>query len=694
MAEFLLEILSEDIPARMQVKAADDLKNLLVQKLAGFGIEGKAEAHSTPRRLTVVINDLPAETKPVREEKRGPRVGAPQGAIDGFLRGAGLSSLDECQQMETAKGAFWFTVVDIPGRKTIDVLGDILPELIRAVPWPKSMRWGRSDTRWVRPMQSILALFDGQVVPGSFTISDDQSIPFGKSTEGHRFMGPGRFDVISFADYRDKLREARVVLDRAERKDMIATAITARAAAEGLAWRGDDGLLEEVVGLVEWPMPLLGRIDDQFMSVPSEVLVTSMRSHQRYFALQNKDGSMASRFAVIANMETIDAGQQVVAGNERVLRARLSDARFFWDQDRKIRLEDRLPALDSITFHEKLGSLGDKVRRVEKLAAEIAAMIKADVAQASRAARLAKADLVSGMVGEFPELQGIMGRYYAQGAQEPVAIANAIADHYKPAGANDNVPEAPVSIAVALADKIDTLVGFFAIDEKPTGSKDPFALRRAALGVIRTVLDNKLRLDLAELFAIAAANYKGQKTDQVRAELLNFFHDRFKVLLRDRGGRHDVIDAVLSVAKAESLDADLVPLVARIDALQAFIIGPDGANLLAACHRAGNIVRIERQKEPDAGMGAIDKARLDLPEERDLHKIIEEVANAVQSLEEVEDYTGMMGLLARLRGPLDAFFDKVIVNTDDLALRANRLRLLARLTEIANHIADFTKIEA
>ena len=688
MAEFLLEILSEDIPARMQFKAAEDLKNLLAQKL---GMVGQGTAHSTPRRLTVVI-DLPVETQPVREEKRGPRVGAPQAAIDGFLRGAGLDSLDQCQQMETPKGAFWFTVVEVPGRRTLDVLGEILPDVIRAVPWPKSMRWGEGNTRWVRPMQSIVALFDGQVVPGAFVIGDDQAIPFGRSTEGHRFMGPGRFDVVNFADYRDKLREARVVLDRDERKNMIAGAITARAAAEGLAWRGDDGLLDEVAGLVEWPVPLVGKIDDAFMSVPSEVLVTSMRSHQRYFALQNKDGSMASSFAVIANMETLDGGQQVVAGNERVLRARLSDARFFWDQDRKIRLEDRLPALDSITFHEKLATLGDKMRRVEKLAEFIASIIKADVSQTARAARLAKADLVSGMVGEFPELQGIMGRYYANGAGEAAAVADAIADHYKPVGANDNVPTAPVSIAVAMADKIDTLVGFFAIDEKPTGSKDPFALRRAALGVIRMVLENGLRVDLRELFDKAAGLYG--KNQDVSADLLAFFHDRFKVLLKDRGLRHDLVDAVLAVARDEEFDDDLVPLVARIAALQAFIDGPDGKNLLAACHRAGNIVRIERQKEPDAGMGAVDSGILALAEEKDLHRVIEHVAGQVQALEASENYTAMMGLLAQLRGPLDAFFDKVTVNDSDPALRANRLRLLARLAEIANHIADFSRIEA
>lgn len=689
MAEFLLEILSEDIPARMQLKAAEDLKNLLVQKL---GVVGQGVAHSTPRRLSVVM-DLPVETQPVREEKRGPRVGAPDAAIEGFLRGAGLNSLDQCQQMETPKGAFWFAVIDMPGRRMIDVLSEILPEVIRSVPWPKSMRWGNGHTRWVRPMQSIVALFDGQIVPGGFQIADDQVIPFGKSTEGHRFMGPGRFDVVNFADYRDKLREARVVLDRAERKTMIADAITARAAAEGLAWRGDDGLLDEVAGLVEWPVPLVGRIDDQFMSVPAEVLVTSMRSHQRYFALQNKDGSMASRFAVIANMETLDGGQQVVAGNERVLRARLSDARFFWDQDRKIALESRLPALDAVTFHEKLGSVGDKVRRVEKLVEAIALVIKADVAQAVRAARLAKADLVSGMVGEFPELQGIMGRYYAQGAHEPASVAEAIADHYKPAGANDNVATAPVSIALALADRIDTLVGFFAIDEKPTGSKDPFALRRAALGVIRTVLDNNLRVDLNELFARAIAIY-GRFPANVGTELLSFFHDRFKVLLKDRGLRHDLVEAVLSVARTEKFNDDLVPLVARIEALQAFMSGADGANLLAACHRAGNIVRIERQKQPDAGMGDIEIARLETAEEKALHQVIENVAKQVDALEQREDYSAMMGLLAQLRGPLDAFFDKVIVNAEDAGLRANRLRLLARLNEIANHVADFSKIEA
>ncbi|KAA0581559.1 glycine--tRNA ligase subunit beta [Azospirillum sp. Sh1] len=710
MTELLIEFFSEEIPARMQARAADDLKRLVTDKLAANGLTfAKAEAHSTPRRLALVVDGLPERTADVREEKKGPRVGSPEQAVAGFLKSAGLDSLDQCEQRDTGKGVFYFAVTEKKGRETAEVLAEIIPAAMAELPWPKSMRWGTGTVRWVRPLHSIIALFGGRVLDGGYDIGGTQGrIAFGNGTRGHRFLAPDAFTVESFADYKEKLRAAKVVLDREERKAKIKADAEALAKAQGLTLSPDDALLEEVAGLVEWPVVLMGGIDESFMDVPSEVLITSMRTHQKYFAVLDAEGKMAPRFIVVANTETLDGGKAVVAGNERVLRARLSDAKFFWDQDRKTKLEARVPALEKITFHAKLGTVAEKVTRVQLLAAEIARAIGADSDAASRAALLCKADLVTEVVGEFPEVQGIMGRYYALGQGESADVANAIADHYKPLGPSDSCPTAPVSVSVALADKIDTLVGFFAIDEKPTGSKDPYALRRAALGVIRLVLENGLRVKLGEVFGevlsqvweqdIGAYYYisqgNGPKTgaihpQDVKRDLMSFFADRLKVVLREQGVRHDLVDAVFALGGED----DLVRLLARVKALQAFVGSDEGANLAAAYKRASNIVRIEEKKDGATFDQPVDAARLAQDEEKALFAALNEASATAKPLLDAEDFTGTMAALAKLRGPVDAFFDKVTVNAEDKDLRANRLRLLTQIRTTLNAVADFSKIE-
>ena len=694
MPELLIEFFSEEIPARMQARAADDLKRLVTDKLTAAGLAfASAEAHSTPRRLALVVDGLPERTADVREEKKGPRVGAPEQAVQGFLKSAGLDSLDQCEERDTGKGVFWFAVVEKKGRDTAEVLPEIILASMTELPWPKSMHWGTGTVRWVRPLHSIIALFGGKVLKGAFELGGAQgSVPFGNGTRGHRFLSPDAFTVESFADYRDKLRAAHVILDREERKARIKADAEALAAKAGLTLSPDDGLLEEVCGLVEWPNVLMGSIDEAFMDVPSEVLITSMRTHQKYFAVLDKAGKMAPRFIVVGNMLTTDGGKAVVAGNERVLRARLSDAKFFWDQDRKVKLEDRLPALEKITFHARLGTVAEKVGRIQALSAAIAEAIGADVDAAKRAALLTKADLVTEVVGEFPEVQGIMGRYYALGQGESPAVADAIAEHYKPLGPSDSCPTAPVSVSVALADKIDTLVGFFAIDEKPTGSKDPYALRRAALGIIRLVLENGLRLPLNRIFATAHTAYGiggFAPADAVSADLLAFFADRLKVALREQGVRHDLVDAVFALGGED----DLARLLARVKALQSFVGSEDGANLLTAYKRASNIVRIEEKKDSTAYDQPVDAARLVQTEEKDLYGALTDAASTAGPLLEAEDFAGTMAVLARLRGPVDAFFDKVTVNAEDAALRANRLRLLSQIRATLNAVADFSKIE-
>ena len=716
MTELLIEFFSEEIPARMQARAADDLKRLVTDKLAANGLTfTTADAHSTPRRLALVVDGLPERTADVREEKKGPRVGSPEQAVAGFLKSAGLDSLDQCEQRDTGKGVFYFAVTEKKGRETRYVILETLHEILNHFPWPKSMRWGDTSLRWVRPLHHILAVFGGKPLGGRvefgkydprFSLSGISSADefqqsdaiFGQSyvpsntTRGHRFLAPDAFTVDSFADYKEKLRAAKVVLDREERKAKIKADAEALAAAQGLTLSPDDALLEEVAGLVEWPVVLMGSIDESFMDVPSEVLITSMRTHQKYFAVLDADGKMAPRFIVVANTETLDGGKAVVAGNERVLRARLSDAKFFWDQDRKTKLEARVPALEKITFHAKLGTVAEKVTRVQLLAAEIARAIGADSDAASRAALLCKADLVTEVVGEFPEVQGIMGRYYALGQGESADVANAIADHYKPLGPSDSCPTAPVSVAVALADKIDTLVGFFAIDEKPTGSKDPYALRRAALGVIRLVLENGLRVKLSEVFAAAHSAYTVSgfaPAGSVGGDLMSFFADRLKVVLREQGVRHDLVDAVFALGGED----DLVRLLARVKALQAFVGSDEGANLLAAYKRASNIVRIEEKKDGAAFDQPVDAARLAQDEEKALFAALNEASATAKPLLEAEDFTGTMAALAKLRGPVDAFFDKVTVNAEDKDLRANRLRLLTQIRTTLNTVADFSKIE-
>ncbi|GLR80518.1 glycine--tRNA ligase subunit beta [Azospirillum oryzae] len=694
MTELLIEFFSEEIPARMQARAADDLKRLVTDKLAANGLTfAKAEAHSTPRRLALVVDGLPERTADVREEKKGPRVGSPEQAVAGFLKSAGLDSLDQCEQRDTGKGVFYFAVTEKKGRETAEVLAEIIPAAMAELPWPKSMRWGTGTVRWVRPLHSIIALFGGRVLDGGYDIGGTQGrIAFGNVTRGHRFLAPDAFTVESFADYKEKLRAAKVVLDREERKAKIKADAEALAKAQGLTLSPDDALLEEVAGLVEWPVVLMGGIDESFMDVPSEVLITSMRTHQKYFAVLDAEGKMAPRFIVVANTETLDGGKAVVAGNERVLRARLSDAKFFWDQDRKTKLEARVPALEKITFHAKLGTVAEKVTRVQLLAAEIARAIGADSDAASRAALLCKADLVTEVVGEFPEVQGIMGRYYALGQGESADVANAIADHYKPLGPSDSCPTAPVSVSVALADKIDTLVGFFAIDEKPTGSKDPYALRRAALGVIRLVLENGLRVKLSEVFAAAHGAYTVSgfaPAGSVGGDLMSFFADRLKVVLREQGVRHDLVDAVFALGGED----DLVRLLARVKALQAFVGSDEGANLAAAYKRASNIVRIEEKKDGASFDQPVDADRLAQDEEKALFAALNEASDTAKPLLDAEDFTGTMAALAKLRGPVDAFFDKVTVNAEDKDLRANRLRLLTQIRTTLNTVADFSKIE-
>lgn len=725
MAELLIELFSEEIPARMQAKAADDFRHLVTQALASNGIaHGEVRAHVTPRRLALAVDGIPVQQEAVNEERRGPRVGAPQAAVDGFLRAAGVG-LDQCEQRDTGKGTFYFAVIRKEGRRTADVLPELVAGAVLAMPWPKSMRWARHAMRWVRPLHAILAVFDGEPLAGGLALgtadgaeapgyrADGGDRPYGDTTRGHRFLAPRAFAVRSFAAYAGALRDAHVLLDRDERRARVLEDARRLAQAEGLGLVEDAGLLDEVAGLVEWPVLFTGRIDERFMDLPSEVLITSMRTHQRYFALRTPVGDLASRFVFAANVVPDDGGRTIVAGNERVLRARLSDAKFFWDQDRRTRLEERVPALADIVFHARLGTLADKVSRLETLAAELAPAASAatgagaDAGRVRTAARLAKADLVTGMVGEFPELQGVMGRYYALEQGEPGEVADAVAEHYKPLGPSDRCPTAPVSVCVALADKADTLVGFFAIGEKPTGSKDPFALRRAGLGVIRLIVENGLRVPLSGLFGTAHELYRarertGEKAGElapageVAGQLLEFLADRLKVVLRDRGVRHDLIDAVFALGapgQGGRREDDLVRLLARVEALQTFLSSDDGANLLTAYRRASNIVRIEEKRDGRSYGEAPEAGLLSECEERDLFTALAEAERTAVPLLAAEDFSGCMAVLAGLRGPIDAFFDKVTVNTDRLDLRANRLRLLGQIRATLNAVADFSRIE-
>ena len=682
MAELLLELLSEEIPARMQTRAADDLKRLVCDGLKGAGIGfEQARAFVTPRRLTLVIDGIPASRDDVSEEKRGPRVGAPDQAVQGFLKGAGLTSLDQAEKRDTGKGEFWFAVVTKKGGPTADALPSVIDSAMKALPWPKSMKWGSSTMQWVRPLQSIVALFDGKVLKGEVAPGGQMApIVFGATTRGHRFLSKGTIDVSNFADYVAKLRAAHVILDPAERKAIILEGARKLCSEAQVKLNEDEGLLEEVAGLTEWPVPMLGAIDAQFMDVPPEVLIVSMKVHLRFFTTAKADGGLANRFVVVANNVARDGGKTIVAGNERVLRGRLADAKFFWDQDRKQHLEDRLPALKQVVFHAKLGTQAERVERIVKLAGEIAKSVPgANADDVAKAARLCKADLVSGMVGEFPELQGVMGRYYALNEKLPAAVADAIGDHYAPAGPNDRCPSAPASIAVALADKLDALVSFWSIGEKPTGSRDPFALRRAALGVIRIVVENKLRLPLRPFV----------KAD----DLLAFFAERLKVQMREKGVRHDIVDAVLALGSED----DLVRLLARVEALQSFFGTEAGKNLLTAYGRAANIVRAEEKKDKGLAAkiaGAPDATLLEQAEEKAVASALAEVERVVKPALAAEDFAGAMKAFAGLRAPIDALFDKVTVNvTDKPELRLNRLKLLNQIRATMDAVADFSKIE-
>lgn len=684
MAELLLEILSEEIPARMQKRAADDLKRLVCDGLKAAGLSfDKAEAHVTPRRLALVVDGLPLSQPDVAEERRGPRADAPEKAMAGFK-----GSLPEgavIEERETAKGTFLFATVEKLGEETATLLPALMGDVFSGFSWPKSMRWGAGAERWVRPVHGVLCVFDGMIVGGVAFGGE----PASNMTQGHRFLAAAPVTGIeNFDDYKTELLAAKVMLDAAERRAKIKADGDALAQAAGLTVKDDPALLDEVTGLVEWPVVYMGAIDDAFMDVPPEVLITSMKSHQKYFSCLDSGGKLANRFIVVANTETTDGGKQVVAGNERVLRARLSDAKFFWDQDRKTSLANKAPALKDRVFHAKLGSMDEKVDRVQALAADIAGFVSgADKDRVRSAARLAKADLSTGMVGEFPELQGIMGRYYAVHDGESAEVADAIAEHYSPLGPGDACPSKPVSVCVALADKIDSLVGFFAIDEKPTGSKDPFALRRAALGVIRLVLENNLRLPLLAEFAKAKELYG--VGDDPSADLLTFFADRLKVHLREKGVRHDAIDAVFALGNED----DLVRLMARVDALGDFLASDDGENLLTAYRRAANILKIEEKKDKRAYDGDVDDAAFEQDEERVLHAGLSEAAPAIENAVADEDFAGAMAALATLRGPVDAFFDGVQVNADDAALRENRLKLLNGIRSALEGVADFSKIE-
>ena len=711
MAELLLELLSEEIPARMQMPAAAALERDVSKRLAEAGLAFTKAAHyATPRRLTLVVEGLPTRQPDRKEERKGPRVGAPEQAIKGFLKSAGLTSLEQCE-IRTVKGnEYYIAVTEWKGKKTEDVLEAIIAKVLLYFRWPKSMRWYEGGFSWVRPLHSICVVFDGKpwdhflqlgagrakLIERNIAAPDPAfplPIPITGATRGHRFLAPEPFAVTDFADYAAKLKKAHVILDPAERRAIIEKDAAKLAGKAKLTLRDDPALLDEVTGLVEWPVVLMGAIDAAFMDVPPEVLTSAMRNHQKYFSLETAAGALAPRFIVVANMAA-DGGKAIVAGNERVLRARLSDARFFWDQDRKQPLAVRVAALEKVVFHARLGSLYDKTERVRALAAEIAGFVPgADPGKARAAARLAKADLTTEMVGEFPELQGIMGRYYARHDGEDEDVARAIAEHYAPQGPNDACPTAPVSICVALADKLDTLVGFWAIDEKPTGSKDPYALRRAALGVIRLVLENTLRLPLSAVFVQAFEQVR-QHAEAVTgaaptADLLAFFADRLKAHLRAEGVRHDLIDAVFSLGGED----DLVRLMARVRALADFLESSDGANLLVAYRRAANIVRIEEKKDERAHDGAPDPARLEADAETALHDALLTAAGTVAGALADEEFVAAMAALATLRAPVDRFFDDVTVNCDDGDLRENRLRLLAQIRVTMDRVADFSKIE-
>ncbi|WP_299327161.1 glycine--tRNA ligase subunit beta [Parasphingopyxis sp.] len=734
MADFLLELLSEEIPARMQRKARADLERLFTAELEGAGLKAESiETYSTPRRLALIARGLPTETEATREERKGPKADAPDQAIDGFLRSTGLTR-DDLETRDVKGKPTLFAVIDKPGRKTADVLGEAIPAIVRAFPWPKSMRWGSASAsteslRWVRPLQGIVAILGKDLVA-----CEIDGIASGYETVGHRFHHQGVVTIGGADDYAEKLRACHVVVDHKEREGIIRTRADALAEAAGLTRKQDPGLVEENAGLTEWPVPLLGSFDEAFLEVAPEAITLAMRSHQKYFACLKPDGSLSPHFICVANLEPADDGAHVVAGNEKVLAARLSDAKFFWEQDQKVPLAEQAKKLDQIVFHEKLGTVADKVERVAKLArwlAEEGIVPNADPDKAEQAARLAKADLVTGMVGEFADLQGIMGGYYAANEGLDEEVAAAIRDHYKPVGQGDEVPTAPVTVAVSLADKLDTLATFFIIEQKPTGSRDPYALRRAMLAIVRLWLANSIRHGWTEVWiqaseyayepvlaeklrdlgsvaeglaayrwpsqpdqddygitqdVIYAFRFEAEATDnavkKAPVELSEFIVDRLKVQQREAGVRHDLIDAVFALGGED----DLVRLLARVKALQAFLKTADGANLLAGYKRAANILKKE-EWEPVEGDYSPE------PEEALLREALKRAEPEAEAAIEAEDFEKAMAALATLRKPIDAFFDTVTVNDDDPVKRAARLGMLARFRDAVHRVADFSKIE-
>jgi glycyl-tRNA synthetase beta chain len=754
MPDLLLEFLSEEIPARMQARAAQDLRKLVTDRLVATGLtyEG-AKAFATPRRLALSLHGVPVRQPDLREEKKGPRVGAPDNAIAGFLKAAGLKSISEAKVQPDKKGDFYVALIERQGRPAIDVIAELLPEVVRGFPWPKSMRWGSGKLSWVRPLHSIVATFGPETEEPEIVPFDVGGVLAGDLTRGHRFMAPAAFKVRRFDDYVAKLQTAKVMLDPERRAQTILTDAKNLAFAQGFELVEDDGLLAEVAGLVEWPVVLMGAFDPAFLAIPDEVIRATIRTNQKCFVLRDpQTARLVNKFILVANEEASDGGKQIVAGNERVIRARLSDAKFFYETDLKTKLEGRLPKFEHIVFHEKLGSQSERIARIEALAGELSDIVGADPAKAQRAARLCKADLLTEVVGEFPELQGLMGRYYAEAQGEDEAVAHAIEDHYKPKGPDDLVSGDPVSIAVALADKIDTLVGFWLIDEKPTGSKDPYALRRAALGVIRIVLDNELRLPLrmqlwrhfgavardemlAEAIALLHPLHEDivklsasdiglavklevlidEKSKQVTGpllvqahsflhqthDLLAFFADRLKVQLREQGARHDLVDAVFALRARsaegttgiEIVQDDLLMVVRRVEALGKFLDTDDGKNLLAGYKRATNIIRIEEKKDKRGYTGAPNPELYSQAEEKALAEAIGTAKEEASAAVAKEDFAAAMSAVAVLRPRVDAFFDKVTVNVDDENLRENRLKLLNEIREATRAVADFSKIE-
>jgi glycyl-tRNA synthetase beta chain len=778
MPDLLLELFSEEIPARMQAKAADDLRRLVTDKLVAEGLvyEG-AKAFATPRRLALTVHGIPARQSDLKEERKGPRVGGPDAAIQGFLKATGLASLDEAKiQRDPKKGDFYIALIEKPGRATLDVLADILPVIIRTFPWPKSMRWGERSAKpgalqWVRPLHSIVASFGLETEqPDVVTFAID-GIEAGQTTFGHRFMAPAAISVRRFEDYETKLKAANVVLDPQARKDIILADAKELAFAQGFELVEDQVLLDEVSGLVEWPVVLMGSFDQEFLSIPGEVIRATIRNNQKCFVVRKpsspsphdsggegsrvggsssvtaasprplptasggRGDTLTNKFILTANIEASDGGKAIVAGNERVIRARLSDAKFFYESDLKTKLEDRLPKFDSIVFHEKLGTQAERIVRIERLAAEIAPLVGADAEKTKRAARLAKADLLTEVVGEFPELQGLMGKYYALAQGEDAAVAAASEEHYKPQGPADRVPTDPVSVAVALADKMDTLFAFWAIGEKPTGSKDPYALRRAALGIIRIILANEIHVPFVEvatrllgelmekvdpyrsdkhnLEKLLASMPSKERADAIRAaveifenpaqrfnaaralveyhDFIFFMADRLKNYLRDRGARHDLVDAVYALGG--TFGDDFLMVTRRIEALGTFLDTDDGKNLLAGTKRAANILRIEEKKDSRTFHGAPNSELMTDPIEKHLWRTIQSTVTEANSHIEAEDFESAMESLSTLRTAVDAFFDKVKVNDDDAKVRENRLLLLNEIRAATRAVADFSKIQ-